>query len=333
VDHWWKNIMVTGTRYDVVVVVVTFNSAQYIRQCIDSIKKHFDGSGFSTSIVVVDNASADGSRQILADLEKTVPGIRIILLDENIGFGSANNVGFRAVPARYYVLINSDAWLIADSISPVFQAMQARPGIAVCGLPLIYPDGVPQTYAYRFSSWQRWMLMLLGVRSLAAKLMRFRWVATILAHLPYGGEFVRSQSRPKLSIAQIADMHCSGELRSVDWVCGAAMVIAGDFIRESGGFDPAIFLYGEDEDLCIAAHRAGRDVMVADVPPVVHVFGWGLNRFNRRVADLKYLSLRYFIAKNVHGALNRLLMLNLLPFYVYGVSRWYLAWYVRKVGL
>jgi N-acetylglucosaminyl-diphospho-decaprenol L-rhamnosyltransferase len=322
--------MVNVNRYEVVVVVVTFNSAQYIRKCIDSVTGHFQGKGFSSSIVVVDNASTDGTRQMLADLEQSVPEIRVILLDRNIGFGAANNVGFESVSAHYYVLINSDAWLIADSLSPVIKAMQSRSNIAVCGLPLIYPDGSPQSYVFSYSTWQRWLLITLGIRTLAAKLLRIKWLAAVFSQLPFGREFARSQSRPKLSIGQVAKLHYSGQLRDVDWVCGAAMVIADDFIREQGGFDPAMFLYGEDEDICIAAHRAGRAVVVADVPPVVHVFGWGINRFNRQVADLKYLSLRYFIVKNVSGKLDRFLMLLILPFYVYGAGRWYFARHAGK---
>jgi len=322
--------MVNVTRYDVAVVVVTYNSAQYIRKCIDSVTGYFLEKGFSSSIVVVDNASTDGTRQILVDLEHSFPEFRAILLDGNIGFGAANNVGFETVSAHYYVLINSDAWLIADSLSPVIKAMQSRSNVAVCGLPLTYPDGSPQSYVYRYSSWQRWLMIAMGMRTLVARMLRIKWLAALFSHLPFVREFARSQSRPKLSIGQAANMHYSGQLRDVDWVCGAAMVIADDFIREHGGFDTGMFLYGEDEDICIAAHRAGRAVVVADVPPVVHVFGWGINRFNRQVADLKYLSLRYFIIKNISGKLDRFLMLLILPFYVYGAGRWYFARHAGK---
>lgn len=315
---------------DVAIILVTFNSSKYIRKCIESIKTCLAGIDYSFSIVIVDNASNDDTRKILADIETNDPSMRVILLEENIGFGSANNAGFAAVSANFYVLLNSDAWLIADSISPVIGAMKLNPNIAVCGLPLVFPDGSPQTYAYKPSSWYRWLLISLGIRALAARLVSVKALVPVLKLLPYGREFVTSQRRQKFSFQQIKADEYSGDLRNADWVCGAAMILSGNFIRESGGFDGAIFLYGEDEDLCMEAHRRGREVVVADVPPVVHVFGWGANRFNRQVSDLKYVSLRYFIEKNIQSRFERIMMKLVLPFYVYGLGRWYMALYARK---
>jgi GT2 family glycosyltransferase len=96
------------------------------------------------------------------------------------------------------------------------------------------------------------------------------------------------------------------------------MLLSHDFVRASGGFDPDIFLYGEDEDLCIQAHKYGFDVVTVTTTPIVHALGWGGKSFRPMVARMKYESLRYFISKNVKGSLNRLLMFALLPFYVYG---------------
>jgi len=318
------------TQVDIAFIVVTFNSEKFIWQCINSINSNFIDSGLSSSIIIVDNASSDNTRNILFDIEESIKNTQIILLNKNVGFGSANNIGFNAISAQYYVLINSDAWLIADSITPAVKAMRSNSSIAVCGLPLVFPNGEPQTYVYRFSSWQRWVLAILRVRTLIAKLLLTKAGKNLLSRLSFGREFVLSQSRPHITLDQASLLNYSGEVRQVDWVCGAGMVIAGDFIRNFHGFDPAIFLYGEDEDLCITAHRSGRKVVAADVPPVVHMFGWGVSMFNRHVADLKYTSLRYFIGKNIHRTPDRLLMLFLLPFYVYGIKRWYFAWRVGE---
>jgi len=318
------------TQVDIAFVIVTFNSEQYILQCINSIRNNFIGSKLSSSIIIVDNASSDNTRNILSDIEESVENTRIILLDKNVGFGSANNVGFDSISAQYYVLINSDAWLIADSITPAVNAMISNSSIAICGLPLVFPNGKPQTYVYSFSSWQRWILVILGVRILITQLLLTKMGRKLLSRLPFGREFIHSQSRPHITLDQASLLHYSGKVRQVDWVCGAGMVIAGDFIRNFHGFDPAIFLYGEDEDLCITAHRSGRKVVAADVPPVAHMLGWGANKFNRHIANLKYTSLRYFIGKNIHRTLDRVLMSFLLPFYVYGIKRCYFAWWAGE---
>ena len=107
----------------------------------------------------------------------------------------------------------------------------------------------------------------------------------------------------------------------MDWVCGAAMVIQGKFIHAIGGFDANIFLYGEDEDLCISAHKKSLRVITIDIAPIVHVFGWGGNRFNQTVAELKYHSLQYFISKHFTG-ISALMMRILLPVQIFGWRFW-----------
>ncbi len=322
--------MVSGSRYDVAFILVTYNAAPYIRKCVESIITHFPPTERSSKIIVVDNASTDETRSVLTDIKESFEEVDAILLDRNIGFGPANNVGFSAVAARRYVLLNTDAWLVGDSISPALSAMEGRPEIAVCGLPLVFPDGSPQTHAYPFSSWKKWLFQFLGFRAIASKLMRIRGLDVLLGRLPLGREFVRSQTRPRLPVDQMNPMDCSGALRQVDWVCGAAMVLDGDFVHQVGGFDPAIFLYGEDEDLCVEAHRHGREVAAVDALPVAHVVGWQGNGFNRRLADLKYESIRYFIRKRINKPTPRLLMALLLPLHVYGWQRFYHSWLAKK---
>lgn len=322
--------MAAGFRGEVAFVVVTWNSAAHVRRCIESIVAHALPTQRLKTIAVIDNASTDGTPAILAELKGAAPGLHVTLLDRNIGFGAANNTGFAEVPARYYVLMNPDAWLVADSISPALALLRADPAVAVCGLPLVFPDGTPQTHAYRFSSWEKWLLQLLGVRALAARAVRIPGLAAVLARSRLGRDFALHHARPPFDLERAGSGGHTGSSHPVDWVCGAAMVVDGDFIRETGGFDRRMFLYGEDEDLCIQAHRRGRSVAVVDAAPVVHELGWGANRFDRVTADHKFLSLRHFIRKNVGSPVDRLLMTLLLPFHVYGCRRFYRAWRAGK---
>jgi len=310
------------TSVELAFVIVSYNSASDLRICVASIVKYFGGdSGSSWRIVIVDNGSSDDSVALIHELESTCANIKSILLDENIGFGPANNRAFQSIAADYYVLINADAWFLADSVSPAMRVMSDHPDMAICGLPLVYPDGTPQTHAFSFSSWKRWLLQLIGVRDLVGWLLRFHALSIVLGYVPYATEFVRSQSRSRLHPDRLNGVEYSGALRDVDWTCGAAMILQGRFVRESGGFDPKIFLYGEDEDLCISAHQQGQRVMVVDTVPVVHVFGWGKNRFNETVAELKYASLQYFISKHYTGMTARMMRL-ILPVQLFGWRFW-----------
>lgn len=331
--------MATGCRSEVAFVVVTCNSANHIRKCIESIVTHAVPAACLKTIVVIDNASTDGTAAILAELAGTVPGLRVRLCERNIGFGAANNIAFAEVAARYFVLLNPDTWLVADSISPALTLMAAQPAVAVCGLPLVFPDGSPQTHAYRFSSWHKWLLQLLGIRALVARCARVRSLSALLSRCRYGREFTRIHARPLLDLKRVRLGEHDGTSCPTDWVCGAAMIVDGNFIRETGGFDQQLFLYGEDEDLCIQAHRCGQSVVTVNAVPVVHIMGWSANRGDRGdrgdrdtrlTADCKFQSLRYFIHKNIPGPGSRLIMRLLLPFHVYGYRAFDRIWRTRK---
>lgn len=301
---------------ELALVVVTYNSARCIRPCLDSLLAHAL-PGRDVRIVVVDNASADETRSILAEYAARSPAVEVIALAQNIGFGPANNEAFARVPADHYLLVNPDAWLVGDSISPVLSAFAREADVAIVGLPLVYPDGSPQTHAFAFTTWQKWLLQALGVPVLVRYLIRlplFRW---LLARLPLGREYVRTHAA-----AAPGRPVPGGGTRPVDWVCGGGMALRGDFVRACGGFDRQIFLYGEDEDLCMEAWQRGFRVVVVDALPLVHELGWGANRFNEKVAGYKYASLRYFIAKHHGGTLSGLLLRLLLPLHVYGFWRW-----------
>ena len=164
-------------------------------------------------------------------------------------------------------------------------------------------------------------MLLLGLRKIAKALMVFAPIRALMWCIPVSRNFLANHCKPPLDLddSHALSKTATGEVRNVDWVAGAAMVLSPDFLRQSGGFDPQIFLYGEDEDLCIQAKNLGFRVETLQTTPIVHKLGWGSDGgFKPRVARMKYDSLRYFIAKNVNGRFNRALMRALLPFYVYG---------------
>jgi len=307
---------------DAVVVIVTYNSARDIAACIQSLDKHFpllaQGRG---QVHVVDNASTDDTPEILKRLVTEHAWLQLHMQRENLGFGPGNNVVLNSVPARAHILLNADAYLVADSLSPALEHLSHRHDIGVLGLPLVYPDGAPQTYAFRYSSWHRWLLHVLGARHLAKAMLGLAPLRGLMARLPYTRSFAQNHAVGRLDLDNAQALAASQTLkaRPAEWVAGAVMVLTPGFLKASGGFDPNIFLYGEDEDLCIQSRKLGYRVMTLATTPVVHVLGWGgATNFRPVVARLKYNSLKYFIRKDVDGALNRALMRAVLPFYVYG---------------
>ena len=324
-----------GAACRLLIVIVTFNSERDIERCIRSIFQNVQDliTAGDVRVCVVDNASNDETCSILRRLEVEFSWLACHFLHENIGFGRANNIGLADRSAGAYLLLNADAWLVGDCLTAVMERLEGVPDVGVIGLPLRFPDGKPQTYAYVFSSWHRWALYLLGVRRLVTLLIAFPAMARVLGRGRIGRAFVSTHSASPIDLSDQNALvnEATLEVQSVDWVCGAAMALSRKFVMESGGFDPRIFLYGEDEDLCIDAHKRGFKVETLKTVPVVHVLGWGKKTFRPKVAKMKYDSLSYFIKKNVPSVIDRLMMRALLPFYVYGWRALLLA-HIRGSG-
>ena len=288
---------------DLTIVVVTYNSQRFVRGCLGSLRARMP-KRYRAQVVVVDNASQDASAEII---RSEFPEVQLVQAGANLGFGRGNNLGMAVAPARYYYLHNADAYLQGDSLDAALDLLEAHPGVGVAGLPLVFPDQSPQTGAYAFSGPVKWALQGLGVDRLArvvAIAPRLGWLRAMLARLPMAQSFVRTHAKGALP-----------EVTHVDWVCGAAMILR-EAVRADlgGGFDPAIFLYGEDEDLCIEARRKGWQVAQLGVAPVIHEFGWASGgKPSQQVARLKAESLKVFIDKHfARGSLRWLAMRAML---------------------
>jgi hypothetical protein len=119
---------------DVSVIIVTFNSADYIGNCVESVLMQ---EGVMCEAIVVDNGSADGTVAKLKHLK-----CRVIASEKNLGFGPGNNRGFAASSGRYVFLLNPDAWLIAkDGLATLCRKMDVESGWGIAGTKVLSPDG------------------------------------------------------------------------------------------------------------------------------------------------------------------------------------------------
>lgn len=280
-----------SSRTAVCVVVVTYNSAQYVRKCLTSLTANAPRRG--QHIVVVDNASSDDTAAIV---RAEFPQVELVALDENVGFGRGNNAGFARCEAEYYYCHNADAYLQDNVLDRVIDAMEADRTIGIAGLPLVYPDHSPQTSAYSASTPAKWLLQGLGVGGLITKVLSLDGkgrIGKLLGKTKMGKSFVRTHARSEQQGERAATA-------DVDWVCGASLLIRRATLADlAPGFDQDIFMYGEDEDLCLRARRKDWRVVQIDTVPVIHEFGWGKNvRASARIVQLKFEGLTTFIDKN-----------------------------------
>jgi GT2 family glycosyltransferase len=142
---------------------------------------------------------------------------------ENLGFGSANNQGMKAARASWFLLLNSDAELVDDSVVRLLSEMRRDSSVGVGHCRLLSPDGTMQHTTYRFPGMSVALLDGLGLNHLLPR--RFRDGLM-------GGYWDQSYDR------------------DVDWVAGAFMLVRREVFEETGGFDEAIFMYGEDLEWC-----------------------------------------------------------------------------------
>jgi len=245
-------------------VVVSFNTRDLLARCLESLVA--DTPADMLELVVVDNASADGS----ADMVRArFPQARLAANAVNRGFAAAVNQGCALASGDCLVLMNPDAVVQGGAI-PCALAFLERPEnarVGLCGGRILNAEGRPEPSARRFPTAGRKLFTLSG---LAAR-------------------------RPDSSWA--ADIPPGDAPRDVDWVPGTFSVIRGAMIREIGLFDERFFMYYEETDLCLRARRAGWRVVFLPGAEVVHVGGASSRartdkRFDASGAQLREFRLR-----------------------------------------
>jgi GT2 family glycosyltransferase len=221
------------------VIVVSWNTKALLRRCLASVGRFL--SGVPHEVLVVDNASHDGS----ADMVEEFPQARLFRNSENLGFGRANNQAMTEARGEFLLLLNSDAELLDDGMARLLERVRARPEVGVAGLRILYPDGRVQASARRFPTLRR--ICVAGF-----------WISRLLP-------------RPvteDLLLGHYWD-HCAE--READWVIGACMLVRREVFRETGGFDTSIFLYGEELEWCHRIRERGWKVLFSPVGSILHL--------------------------------------------------------------
>jgi N-acetylglucosaminyl-diphospho-decaprenol L-rhamnosyltransferase len=231
---------------DVIVSIVNHHHVDLLPRCIDSV---LASRGVAARPVVLDNHSPDGSA---AMVRQRFPDVELIAQTYAEGFGANNNtvIGPRLERARYFLLLNDDAFLEPDALQVLLTFMDAHPEVGIAGARLLYPDGSPQSsYAGFPTGWDE-VFYLWGLGKLVPKKLRRR-LATVLR--PF------SRLLPRLGRVYLENWLVTHDTPiEVDWVCGAALMARRETIQQIGLLDAdAFFMYYEDTDWCLRARQAG----------------------------------------------------------------------------
>lgn len=227
---------------DVSVILVSFNTRELTLQAIKAVGRSIVREGFSIEVVVVDNASADGSADAIA---ARFPDVKLIRSETNLGFGRGNNLGAQHASGRALLLLNTDTVTRSGAVEELFDRVMGEERIGVAGAYLINPDGSYQESRYSFPTvWSTFCTMF--------------WLDILFPRVPLFAEGRLLHADPETE-------------QDVDVVNGAALMIRGDLYRQLEGFDPAFFMYYEEFDLCHRVHDAGYRIRYVPTARVEHL--------------------------------------------------------------
>ncbi|HDS30670.1 MAG TPA: glycosyltransferase family 2 protein [Firmicutes bacterium] len=221
---------------EISIITVNYKRADLTDRLLSSIAKF--APPCSHEVIMVDNASGDGSVEFL---QPRHPSVKFLQLEKNIGFGAGNNRGVEKSSGRILFLINPDSFLKSEIFSKPVEYLDNHPDVGILGLKVFTPDGVLEQTARGFPDASTG---LFGRSTFLGKLAQ----------------------RTKLGDASIAKKNLKAdpdatEPYEVDWVSGAAMAIRRDCFEKISGFDEDFFMYWEDADLCYRALKAGYKTM------------------------------------------------------------------------
>ena len=227
---------------NVSVIIVNYNTKELTHQCIESVKTQT--KDVSYEIILVDNASTDGSKDCFAKREDIIYLYSI----ENLGFGRANNLGFSKASGKYLFLLNSDTILINNAIRSFYDFMKAASmDIACCGSFLRDRDlKIIHSYGRFHTFWNT----------------IYEW-----CFFPYLSRFGLSFRKYDYPIENTDDYYV------VDYVTGADLFIRREIAERYGLFDPDFFMYYEDVELCKRYHDAGYKSVLIEAPQIIHLGG------------------------------------------------------------
>lgn len=217
---------------DLSIIIISHNTKQLISNCLTSIYRTLEASSLSFEVIVVDNASTDGTRVMVA---KDFPKVMLLNNTKNVGFGKANNQGIEKCKGEFVLLLNSDTEVQPGAIQSLVAFAKDHPKSFV-GPKLLNPDHSPQTSCGPFFT-----------------------LPMVFAILFLKGDFLGiTRWSPKAT-------------KKVDWVSGACLIASKKAFLDGLFFDEEIFMYMDEIDLLYRARKKGYEAYFYPKSEVMHV--------------------------------------------------------------
>jgi GT2 family glycosyltransferase len=229
------------------VIIVSWNSSADLRACLDSLQAGL--AGITHEVIVVDNASSDGSP---AMVRSAFPSVRLIENKTNSGFAAANNLGLASGRGEYFLLLNPDTLVQPGEIKKLLDFLRATPLAGVAGPAFSSAPGRPfliRPWIYKFPGFRDELFADTFLEDLAAWLSRSAGNAEGGSALPPPGPV------------------------ETDWISGACMLVRREALQSAGALDERFFLYMEELEWCRRIKNAGWQVFIVPSAGVFHTGG------------------------------------------------------------
>lgn len=221
------------------ICIVNWNTREELRECLESIR----GCGIDLETIVCDNASSDGSSEMV---RSEFADVTLIANNRNIGFGKGNNLCFKKCTRKYVLIANPDIVINKTALEQLTSVMDNDSSVGAVGALLLDSDGVPQKHYYRkFPNLLQHMIYHTGLRLIFinAKSIRYRlW----------------------------EDNTETDEIIDVDQPPGACLMVRRELLNELGGFNERFDLFYEDVDLCRRIKNNGLRIVMNPAARIVH---------------------------------------------------------------
>lgn len=235
---------------DLITITVSYNTRQLLAECLDSVLAAYSLSGLTGEIWVVDNASMDGSPEMVRE---QFPSTRLIASNKNLGFAAGNNLALKEIglglekKARHILFLNPDTVVQGDALGAMVRFLDATPLTGVVGAQLVHGDGSFQHSAFHFPGLAQLFLDLFPVhhRLLDSRL---------------NGRYPRHFYQEECPF-------------KIDHPLGAALMVRSETLAQVGSFDDRYFMYCEEVDLCRRIKAAGWAIQCIPEAKITHYAG------------------------------------------------------------
>ncbi|MFQ5648886.1 MAG: glycosyltransferase [bacterium] len=260
---------------DLSIIIVNYNVKEFLEQALISVQKAL--SQISAEVIVVDNASRDGSQTLVRE---RFPEVKLIANRENLGFAKSSNQGVKAARGKYLLLLNPDTIVQEDTFVKLLEFFEGNPDAGMVGCKILNPDGSLQL-ACRRSFPTPWVAFT-----------KLSGLSTIFSRSKLFGRYNLTYLDP--------DEPCA-----VEAISGSFMMVRRETIKDVGLLDESFFMYGEDLDWCYRIGQSPWKVMYYPGTQIIHfkgesskkaqfdrlkVFYQAMGQFAR-----KHFSQRYFL--------------------------------------